>query len=295
MSMGVMVPVAVSGGATISCPSDGRYSFYNSPYPAHRLMAGVDIYPDSSEGEAISPVDGEVLQVRRVKAPGGHGFKAPDEDVVTIIKCRDAPGSVVKILHVDTQLEEGQRVTTGQKLGAMIRSGYFGYQTPLHAHVEVRPLDDPIRVRGGYPMNSLLDLDRLKVTEKLTGTVIASRKGYAQIRLGDNAPWVVVDIDGKPAIIDGGIPIYGWFGAHAKNATNDATVKLMGKTVGVVTDMGPRTCVAECTKSVLRIGTTPVDLFFILLPKGGSMVVATSRKRGELDLQEGDDAFITVS
>jgi hypothetical protein len=293
--MGAMVPVAVSGGAIISCLSDGRYSFYNSPYPAHRLMAGVDIYPNTAEGEAPSPVDGEVLQVRRVKAPGGHGFKAPEEDVVTIIKCRDAPGKVVKILHVDTTLSEGERVTTGQTLGAMIRSGYFGYQTPLHAHVEVRPLDDPVRVRGGYPMNSLLDLDCLNVTEELTGTVIATRKGYAQIRLSDHAQWVVVDIDGQPAIIDGGIPIYGWFGAHTKSAVKGGSVELMGKTVGIVTDTGPRTCVAECTQSVIRIGSTPVDLFFVLLPKGGSMVVATSRTRGELDLREGDEASVTVS
>lgn len=295
MVMGAMVPVAVAGGATISCPSDGRYSFYNSPYPAHRLMVGIDIYTNTAEGEAPSPVDGEVLQVRRVKAPGGHGFKAPEEDVVTIIKCRDAPGRVVKILHIDTQLNEGERVTTGQTLGAMIRSGYFGYQTPLHAHVEVRPQDDPIRVRGGYPMKSLLDLDNLKITEELTGTVAAARSGYAQIRLGDHAPWVVIDIDGKPAIIDGGIPIYGWFGAHTKNVAKGATIKLLGKTVGTVTDVGPRTCVAECTKPVIRIGAIPVDLFFVLLPKSGSMVVATSRKRRELDLREGDEISVIIS
>jgi hypothetical protein len=293
--MGAMVPVTMSGGATISCSSDGRYSFYNSPYPAHRLMTGIDIYTNTAEGEAPSPVDGEVLQVRRVKAPRGHGFKAPEEDVVTIIKCRDVPNRVVKIIHVDTQLNEGDKVTTGQTLGAMIRSGYFGYQTPLHAHVEVRPLDDPIRVRGGYPMNSLLDLDNLKITEELKGTIAAARSGYAQIKLDERAPWVVVSIDGKPAIIDGGIPIYGWFGAHTKNTAKGATIKLLGKNVGTVTDVGPRTCVAECTKPVIRIGSIPVDLFFVLLPKGGSMVVVTSRKRGELDLHEGDEEYLTVS
>jgi hypothetical protein len=289
-----MVPVAVAGGVTLSCPRGGRYSFYNSPYPAHRLMAGVDIYPNPAEGEVPSPVDGEVLQIRRVKAPEGHGFQAPEEDVVTVIACEGAPERVVKILHVDTQLGEGDRVIIGQPLGAMIRSGYFGYQTPVHAHVEVRPADDPIRVRGGYPMNSLLDLDHLEITEKLSGTVIASRKGYAQIRLNNSPAWVVADIDGEPAIIDGGIPIYGWFGAHAKNAAIGANVKLLGKSMGTVTTTSTRTCVAECTKPTMRIGNTAIDLFFVLLPEGGSMVVATSRKRGELDLREGEEISVTI-
>jgi len=293
--MGGMVPVAVAGGVTLSCPRDGRYSFYNSPYPAHRLMAGIDIYSNPIEGEASSPIEGEILQIRRVEAPEGHGFQAPQEDVVTIIECKDASKRVVKILHVDTKLREGESVDAGQPLGAMIRSGYFGYQTPLHAHVEVRPAEDPIRVRGGYPMNNLLDLDHLEITEELSGTVTVSRKGYAQIRLNNSPTWVVVDIDGEPAIIDGGVPIYGWFGAHTKNAAKGANVKLLGKSIGTVKATGTRTCVAECTNPVMRIGATPIDLFIVLLPMGSSMIVVTSRKRGELDLREGDEASVTVS
>jgi hypothetical protein len=289
-----MIPVAVAGGVTLSCPSDGGYSFYNSPYPAHRLMAGIDIYPDPS-GDAPSPVDGEVLQIRSVKAPQGHGFDAPEHDTVAIIGVKSVPGRVVKILHVDVEAKVGENVRVGQPLGPMIRSGYFGYQTPLHAHIEVRPEDDPIRVRGGYTMNSLLDLDHLEITDELTGTVTAARKGYAQLAMHQSNPWVVAEVDGKPAIIDGGIPLYGWFGLHLKKSTKGAQVSLLRKHIGKVTGIMPRTCVAECQKFTAMLGETPVDLFFVFHASGKTMTIATSKRHGELDVSEGADVSITIS
>ena len=51
-------------GVTIHCPSEGRYAFYNSPYPAHRLSTGIDIYSGAGFGEAVgSPVSGRVILV----------------------------------------------------------------------------------------------------------------------------------------------------------------------------------------------------------------------------------------
>jgi hypothetical protein len=167
-----MIPVAIAGGITLYCPENGRYSFFNSPYPAHRLITGLDIYPNTTSSKcAPSPISGEILQIRHVKAPKGHGFKAPDHDTITIIGNKYSPERVVKVLHVDTGAKIGAIINTGDPLGPMIRSGYFGYQTPLHAHVEVRPADDPLRVKGGFPMDSLLNLEKLEVTKTLAGVV----------------------------------------------------------------------------------------------------------------------------
>lgn len=289
-----MIPVAISGGVTLLCPEDGRYSFYNSPYPAHRNMTGIDLYPNpSSGGIALSPVDGEIAQVRRVRAPSGHGFDAPAHDTVTVIRT-PTHNAAVKILHVDTEAEAGEKVYAGQALGPLIRSGYFGYQTPLHAHVEVRPTGDPLRVRGGHPMESLMDLNDLKVTDDMTGVVASARPGYAQINLRKRGPWVAVEVGGRPGIIDGGIPLYGWFGTHVDASLAGSTIKLLGKRIGVVTDTRPRTCVARCTEFEARIGATPVDLFFILTPRNRTLLVATSRKRGELDLHEGEEVSVAL-
>ena len=109
--MGTMVPVARSGGVNIYCPTDGRYAFYNSPYPAHRLMTGIDVYPNSTIDESMpSPIIGEVIQVKRVKAPSGHGFKASEFDVITIIRSRDDQVRIIKVLHVDTEIGEGESI-----------------------------------------------------------------------------------------------------------------------------------------------------------------------------------------
>jgi len=293
--LGAMVPIATSGEVTISCPEDGRYS-YNSPYPAHHLMTGVDIYPNTlSSTAAPSPVTGEILQVRRVKAPQSHEFDAPKHDTMTIIRSTQAQGRVVKILHVDTEVEEGETIHVGQALGPMIRSGCFGYQTPLHAHIEVRPQEDPIRVRGRYPIDSTIDLETLEITEELTGTVTATRRGYAQIKLHHGTPWVTADIGGTPGIIDGGIPIYGWFGAHTKTSTIGAPLKLLGKRIDTVTNARPRECVADCTEFEARLGSIPVNLFFLLLPERQSVIISTSKKRGELEVKEQADVFLTIS
>ena len=273
--MGPMVPVARSGGVSIYCPTDGRYAFYNSPYPAHRLMTGIDVYPNSTIDEAmLSPINGEVIQVRRVKAPSGHGFEAPEFDVVTIIRSRDNPVRVIKVLHIDTEIGEGESIQIGQSMGPLIRSGYFGYQTPLHAHIEVRPPGDPLRVRGGYSIDSLLDLKNLKLTTAITGTV--------------------ADIGGTLGILDGGIPIYGWFGLHAENPIKGAPVKLLDKSIGRITNVATRTCVAECTDFKVMFGSESVDVFFMLLPSGKPTIAITSRRREELNLSQGAEVSIVV-
>jgi hypothetical protein len=290
-----MVPVAASSGVTISCPVNGRYAFYNSPYPAHRLMTGIDIYTNSMIDEPMpSPVDGEILQVRHVKAPTGKGLKAPSFDVVTIIRSSENSNRVIKVLHIETRTRGGESIEVGHSLGPLIRSGYFGYQTPLHAHIEIRPLDDPLRVRGGYPIDSLLELKGLDLTEEIIGTVTASRPGYALIKLSLKTPGIVVDVGGIPGILDGGIPLYGWFGVHAENPMKDTPVKLLGKTIGKTTDIQPRTCVAECSDFRVMIGSTPVDAFFMLLPSGEPTVAVTSRMRGELGLELDAEVSLTV-
>ncbi len=293
--MGPMVPVARSGGVSIYCPIDGRYAFYNSPYPAHRLMTGIDVYPNTTTDEPMpSPINGEVIQVRHVKAPSGHGFKAPKFDVVTIIRSRDDQVRIIKVLHVETEIGEGESIRVGQSMGPLIRSGYFGYQTPLHAHIEVRPHGDPLRVRGGYPIDSLLDLKNLKLTTAITGTVATSRPGYAMIKLNLDTPGIVADVGGTLGILDGGIPIYGWFGLHVENPIEGAPVKLLGKTIGRTINVAPRTCVAECTYFKVMFGHASVDAFFILLPSGEPTIVMTSRRRGELNLSQGTEFSLAV-
>ncbi|MGB9959992.1 MAG: hypothetical protein ACPLKQ_05680 [Candidatus Bathyarchaeales archaeon] len=65
-----MKPVACSEGVTVYCPENSKFSFFNSPYPAHRACSAVDVYCESLfGGVAPSPVYGEVVGIRKVSCP----------------------------------------------------------------------------------------------------------------------------------------------------------------------------------------------------------------------------------
>ncbi len=281
-----MLPVAGSDGVTIHCPADGRYAFYNSPYPAHRLMTGIDVYPEAVFGEsAHSPVEGVVTLVRRVKAPTSHLFESSGYDTVTIIRSRETPGRVAKLLHVDTILDEGGHVDVGDDLGPLIRSGYFGYNTLPHVHLEVRSADDPLRVRGGRHIRSLLTPHGPTPSEEMKGVVIASRHEYSLVQLDHKAAGTVADIGGASGILDGGVPLYGWFGAHTWHQPKTEEINLLGKQIGRITSVMEGTCIAQCTPFEIRLEGVPVNVFFFLRPDGKPQVAATSVIKGRLQLE----------
>jgi len=293
--MGAMKPVAESDGVTIHCPADGRYAFYNSPYPAHRLMTGIDVYPDAPFGGSTpSPVEGTVVEVRRVKAPASRLFESPGYDTVTIIRSREATERVVKLLHVDTIVEEGDDVGIGQGLGPLIRSGYFGQHTFPHVHIEVRPPDDPLRVRGSYHIESIFPPGELTPLDAMRGVVVASRPEYALIQLeSTRAVGVAADIGGVIGILDGGIPLYGWFGAHYQKTPKTNSIKLLGKTIGQITKTNKNTCIAQCVKFEITLDETPVNVFFFLRLNGRPQIAVTSRETG-LHLEPSSEVELHV-
>ena len=135
-----MVPVAEAKGVKLYCPENGRYAFFNSPFPPHKLNTGVDIYPGPEfGGEAYSPVNGEVILTRKLKAPKGHGFEAADHDTVIVIRNKVNPDTVTKLLHADPLIEVGENVHVGDVIGTTLRSGYYGWGTSAHLHAEAGP------------------------------------------------------------------------------------------------------------------------------------------------------------
>ncbi|TFH16201.1 hypothetical protein E4H04_06990, partial [Candidatus Bathyarchaeota archaeon] len=174
-----MEPVVESRGVKLHCPVEGRYAFYNSPYPSHQENTGVDIYPgDGFGGEAPSPVDGEVILIRRVKAPRGHGFEASDHDTVVVIRNRENPDTVSKLLHIDPFVEVGENIHVGEPLGTTLRSGYYGWGTSPHVHVEIRSPQDPIRARGGFNLD-LIEFPVAHPVDEIAGVVTHLQPEFA--------------------------------------------------------------------------------------------------------------------
>ena len=283
-----MMPVAGSQGVKVHCPEGGRYSFFNSPYPMHRAQTGVDVYPGQWFGEvAPSPVEGEVLKVRRVRAPTGRGFVDSGYDVVTLVRPPSNPSVVLKLLHVDTVLGVGDRIRVGDDLGVLLRSGYYGWGTSPHVHVEVRSPLDPLRARGGYELSRVQPVSAEPLTE-IAGSVVASRPEFALLRLGGASHGLVGDVEGALGLLDGGIPYYGWMGVHTDEPRVGA-IRLLGVRVGEASSIHAGSCVGTCGGFRFTVGKTPLlGLSLYLTPAAGPLVKAIPRRIGGLDLVEGD-------
>ena len=292
-----MAPVASSEGVTISCPVDGMFSFYNSPYPAHRQSTGVDVYPAAGfGGMAPSPVSGEVTLIRRVRSPRGRGYEASGYDVVTLLRSRKRPDKVVKLLHVDPTLNIGDEVRTGEELGRLLRSGYYGFATSPHVHVEVREPSDPLRARGGNPVERTMDVGDVEPVDELRGVVTLCSPEYSVVRLEVPSHGLSASVDNLPCILDGGIPYYGWMGAHFDSGRpRGGAVELAGRPVATVREVHDRACLADCTGFSVSVDGSPIlGLSLRLSPQREAEVKLVPRMIGGLVLKEGGEVTVDI-
>ena len=292
-----MAPVASSEGVTISCPVDGMFSFYNSPYPAHRQSSGVDVYPEAGfGGMAPSPVSGEVTLIRRVRSPRGRGYEASEYDVVMLLRSRESPGKVVKLLHIDPTISVGDEVRAGEELGRLLRSGYYGFATSPHVHVEVREPSDPLRARGGHRMERLIDVGRVEPLEELRGVVTLCSPELSIVRLDTPTYGLPADVDGVSGVLDGGIPYYGWMGVHYDSGRPEGgAVELVGHPIATTKAIHDRVCLADCTDFSVKVEGKPIlGLSLRLSPRKGVEVKLVPRKVGSLVLDEGSEVTVVI-
>lgn len=256
--MPIFKPIVESMGVRLYCPVDGMYAFFNSPFPAHKANTGVDIYPGEVFGEtAPSPVGGEVVLIRRVKAPSGSGFMAADHDTVLLIRNEDNLDTVTKILHIDPLVEIGDMVQVGDPIGVTLRSGYYGWSTSPHIHAEIRSPTDPIRARGGYNLN-IVNLSIDEPLTEISGKVVHLQPEFAYIQLGAVGSGLVGTVNGEPAILDGGIPYYGWLGAHMENAPESGTIELLGVPIADVTERFRHSCKGTSREYQFTVKDKPI-------------------------------------
>jgi hypothetical protein len=290
-----MISVASVDNVTLFCPRDGAFSFFNSPYPAHKNNTGIDIYPNKRFMEiAPSPVNGMIKEIRKVRAPIGRGFKDAGYDVVTIIDSTDNQGKVVKILHLDPLLEVGDSITSGDDLGKLLRSGYFGWGTSPHIHLEVRNQEDPIRVRGGLPLKIHLDPSKGKPLQDLEGEVIDVVPEYVLMRLNNRYNGLTVELNGTVGILDGGIPHYKWVGVHT-DIPSKGFVKLLDKKIAAVTKQGNKHVIADCLDFGFIIEDKPIiGLSLYITPVEPPIVKILPKRLEKLRLKIGDEVEVSV-
>lgn len=242
-----MVKVATSRGVTVTAPSDGFVSFFNSPYHPHIKQAALDIYISSRRfgSEAPSPVKGKVRKLYPFEPPAPKWFTAPETEYMILIECSENPEVWAKILHIQPSVKEGDELDIGTCLGYFIRDGFFHPWTDPHMHIELRSRSDPIRATGGYPLKPLITnthyIDgKLDVKETYSGRVVRLGERYAVVEL--QAPFIHLEpffgicglVGDGFGVVDGGLPHYQWAGLlHKGEEVLASKVKLFGATIGL--------------------------------------------------------------
>lgn len=202
-----------------------RFSLYNSPYPAHDRGCAIDLYPGKG---ALSPVAGEVIDTRTVRAPPKP--YSPEHDHLILVDCGEY---VARILHVDPVVSDGDRLEIGDSLGELVRAGFFAPWVGNHIHLGFRPHDlNPYRASGSLPI-------KIETDVKPVGW-----NGAGRVReVGET--FVILDAPAHPApgecfagiaddsgetAIDGGLAHYDGGGALMEGG---GPVSLLGERVGI--------------------------------------------------------------
>jgi hypothetical protein len=224
-----------------------RFSLYNSPYPAHDRGCAVDLYRDPGRGDdvAFSPVAGEILESHERRVPHREYAEATDHILLVAV---DAAASgfegdggtdlVARMLHVDPDVNAGDRVEVGDPLGRFVRSGFFAPWVDDHVHLGFRRADQHLlRADGSLPLSVPVEPRPLEWDG--TGTVVEVGETYVVLDAprGNEGEWVGVAADGG-GVLDGGLAHYrggGLLGSDVGDgdpAGGERTVSLLGYEVG---------------------------------------------------------------
>ena len=155
------------------------YSFFASPYHAHREFGAVDIYQGRDfGGVSLSPVAGEVFKVMEFKSPS---LGKPLPEYLILIRSGDY---LARIMHVEPSVREGDEIRVGDELGRFITNGYFFFWADADMHLEIRDMDNYLRAKGGYELTPRFkyDIKKHDVTE-LTGVVVNASKRNIAVKL----------------------------------------------------------------------------------------------------------------
>ncbi|QLD89379.1 hypothetical protein HWV07_10195 [Natronomonas salina] len=254
-----------------------RFSLYNSPYPAHDRGCAIDLYP--GDDEARSPVAGEVLETRTVSCPPKP--YAVDEDHLLLVDCGDV---VARILHVDPSVTAGESVAVGDRLGTLVRSGFFGRWVDEHLHLGFRKREQNLR-RASGSLTLTPDVDVAGVRWDGAGEVVET--GPTHVRLdspghaGSGFAALASD-EGVP--LDGGLAHYAGGGVLAPA---DGEVSLLGTAVGGVD--GRDVTWEDVAIRANGRRATGLSLFASRVPFGAKVVFHEGH-----DLDVGDRVEVTI-
>ncbi|MGD9396705.1 MAG: hypothetical protein PVJ05_09780 [Candidatus Thorarchaeota archaeon] len=213
--------VGSAAGVKLHAQDDSYFSYFNSPYIGHDLGSAIDIYPHHQEwgGPVVSPVSGTVVRIKKMSMGQPKQFPTNDFDYGVGILPEESETDIVRILHCEPSVSEGETVHLGDNIGRAIRSRYFNYWTGPHYHVEIQPRESFRRSSKSYPLKLNYKFES-KQRESIETSVeflvdsvtedhlvgYARNLDYAEIQ---NLSGVSAIVDNEVVgILDGGLPHY---------------------------------------------------------------------------------------
>ena len=210
--------VGLVAGLEISLPEDAYFSVHNSPYPAHRRGAALDVYHD----DAPFPFEeGRVLEVRRFTPPPGCWER---EDYAILV---GLGGVYAKFLHLKPGVRQGEVLGESESLGRPIMSSYLRPWSDPHYHLEVLGSRVPSQ-RFAMPIHILYDVGRPNSENTLIVEEVGKRYALCRLEHGGNPAFMA---NGLPSAADAGIPHYQIEGTLGRR---HGTVYLGGTAIGEV-------------------------------------------------------------
>lgn len=285
-----------------------RLTLYDSPFAAHDRGCAVDLYPGDADGDATrpdpeggeridapSPVAGEVVEIRTVRAPS-KPYAAEHDHLILV----DTGERVARVLHVEPTVAAGDRVAVGDSLGRLVRAGFFAPWVANHLHLGFRERGaNHHRAAGSLPLGLDPDLDVDALPWDGTGTVVAAGETYAVLDAPSHpvpgkrfAGIAASGANGEAlGVLDGGLPHYDWGGVLRRGRAGDAAGEradpfLLGERVGRADGRN----VAWSDVTVLANGD-PVGGIALALgrDRAGAKLVG-----GAVDLSVGTDVTVEI-
>ncbi|MHA2140045.1 MAG: hypothetical protein ACXADF_01085 [Candidatus Thorarchaeota archaeon] len=212
--------IGVAGGISLYAHDDSYISYFNSPFIGHRRSSSIDVYPydGSWDGPAFSPVNGKVVEVRKVAMGKKKVFPSSSHDYAIAIAPEGILDTVVRILHCQPSVSVGDKVSKGDYIGSLIRSRYFCYWTGPHYHIEVMQSRDFQRPSQSYPI--IVESGKIRINMKETSNkfecevlkcskdiVVCTSRDYSY---ASNGSYTGHHVSGGQmrGILDAGVPHY---------------------------------------------------------------------------------------
>lgn len=208
----------------VSIPKTSHFSVGTSPYYAHQHGLAIDLYQNLTleNYKVFSPVSGKILKIKPLAAPKPKFPDGIDRDYLILISNPNNSEILWKIMHVKPDVKVGEQIEVGDPLGTTIKNGYFAYWSSPHLHLEIRPIDDAIRARGGKNFELVIEKKDIpkKDFEEINPTHIPVKihSVYPEMILASFPEYfyykhypiygVKIRADNLNCILDGGIPHY---------------------------------------------------------------------------------------